>query len=148
MGFERLVRKMDEIANEIDEEVVIQIGSTNYVPKNAKYFHFLVPEDMNQKYEESTLIIAHGGAGTILDAMAYNKPLIIIPRLKKFYEAIDDSQLELAESLGNSNMASFVIDIDELPGAIKNRQSSSYSGYTRSASLINYIKKKLNEGPV
>jgi len=29
-GFERLVKKMDEIAGQIDEEVVIQVGYTDY----------------------------------------------------------------------------------------------------------------------
>ena len=40
IGFERLVVKMDEIAGRIDEEVVIQIGSTRYTPKHAGYFDF------------------------------------------------------------------------------------------------------------
>ena len=31
-GFKRLVKKMDEIAGQIDEEVVMQIGSTDYKP--------------------------------------------------------------------------------------------------------------------
>jgi len=39
-GFERLVEKMDEIAGKICEKVLMQIGNTQYKPKNAKYFRF------------------------------------------------------------------------------------------------------------
>ena len=40
MGFERLIRKMDELAGEIDEEVIIQTGHTKYQPRNAAFFAF------------------------------------------------------------------------------------------------------------
>jgi UDP-N-acetylglucosamine transferase subunit ALG13 len=36
-GFDRLIRKMDEIAGKIEEDVIMQIGSTQYKPINAKY---------------------------------------------------------------------------------------------------------------
>lgn len=31
--FDRLIKKIDEIAPQIDEEIIIQTGFTNYVPK-------------------------------------------------------------------------------------------------------------------
>ena len=40
-GFDRLITKMDEVAGKIDDEVAIQIGSSKYHPKNAKWFTFL-----------------------------------------------------------------------------------------------------------
>ena len=40
-GFDRLIQKMDEIAGKINEEVIMQIGSAKYKPKNAKFFNFI-----------------------------------------------------------------------------------------------------------
>ena len=37
-GFERLLKKVDEIAHRIPHEIVIQRGYSKYVPQNAKYF--------------------------------------------------------------------------------------------------------------
>jgi UDP-N-acetylglucosamine transferase subunit ALG13 len=38
--FTRLIKKMDDIAGKIDEEVVMQIGTVPYEPQNAKYFRY------------------------------------------------------------------------------------------------------------
>ena len=38
LGFDRLVKKMDEIASKIDEEVIIQIGNTVIHTKTYKIF--------------------------------------------------------------------------------------------------------------
>jgi len=37
--FTRLIKKMDEVAGRLDEEVVMQIGSVPYEPQHAKHFN-------------------------------------------------------------------------------------------------------------
>jgi UDP-N-acetylglucosamine transferase subunit ALG13 len=49
--FERLLRKVDEIAPRIPHEIVIQKGYSKYVPRNTKYFDF-VPMNGAMKYIE------------------------------------------------------------------------------------------------
>ena len=65
-GFERLIKKMDEIAGRIDEEIIMQIGYTNYKPKNTKFFEFLGFHDLIEMYQKADIIITHGGAGSLL----------------------------------------------------------------------------------
>lgn len=113
-GFERLVKKMDEIAGKIDEEVVMQIGFTDYEPKNAKWFKFVDIDEIMDFYKNADVIISHAGAGTLLDALSFEKPVIAVPRLKKFGEHIDDQQLELAEALENKGQIMAVYQIDDL----------------------------------
>ena len=58
---------MDEISADLKEEVIAQIGSTKYIPKNMKYFKFLEDESKILKlYKEARLVISHAGAGTII----------------------------------------------------------------------------------
>ena len=38
--FDRLIKRVDEIAPHIKEEIIIQRGFTRYAPKNTKYFDF------------------------------------------------------------------------------------------------------------
>ena len=46
-GFERLVRKIDELveSKKIKERVVIQTGYTEYKPRKCKWFKFVSPEE-------------------------------------------------------------------------------------------------------
>jgi UDP-N-acetylglucosamine transferase subunit ALG13 len=121
LGFERLIKKMDEISAEIDEEVIAQIGSTNYQPKNMTYFSFIQDEKkLLELYKDARMIVTHAGAGTLLTISNYEKPVVIVPRLKKFNEHIDDHQLELTEVFNKKEKAEVVYDINNLKIALKN----------------------------
>jgi len=121
LGFERLIKKMDEISAEIDEEVIAQIGSTNYQPKNMTYFTFIQDEKkLLELYRDARVIVTHAGAGTLLTISNYEKPVVIVPRLKKFNEHIDDHQLELTEVFIKKEEAEVVYDIKNLKIALKN----------------------------
>lgn len=114
-GFERLVRKMDEIAGRIDEKVIMQIGTTEYKPVNAEYFDSIESfEEIERLNREARVVVSHAGVGSILTALEQGTPVIIIPRLKKFDEHMDDHQLEIAEAMSESHRIVAVYDIDEL----------------------------------
>ena len=143
-GFERLIRKMDEIASKIDDEVVMQIGFTQYEPKNAKWFRFLEnEEDILELYKKADIIVAHAGAGTLLTALSFGKPLVVVPRLKKFGEHVDDQQIELAEALKSMGLAIPVYDVEELENAIKKAISMKAKSVKRNKKLVNFLKEYL-----
>lgn len=142
-GFERLIKKMDEIAGRIDEEVIMQIGHTKYEPKNARWFRFLEYREMLELIQQSNVVICHGGAGTLLDSLWFNKPIIIVPRLKRFNEVYDDHELELAEALESAGKAIAVYDIETLEEAIKRANSMKSKPIARSKRLTNFLKERL-----
>jgi len=143
-GFERLVRKMDEIASRIDEEVIMQIGYTKYEPKNAKWFRFLEKEeDILRLYKTADVIVAHAGAGTLLTALAYGKPLVVVPRLKRFGEHIDDQQLELAEALEQAGKAIAVYDVNHLEEAIRRARLVRVQSLRRASRLVRFLEEYL-----
>lgn len=114
-GFERLVRKMDEIAGKMDEEVVMQIGHTEYKPVNTRYFEFLESfEEIERLNREARVVVSHAGAGSILTALEQRAPVIVVPRHKKFNEHMDDHQLEIAEAMSENQRVKAVYDVDEL----------------------------------
>jgi beta-1,4-N-acetylglucosaminyltransferase len=98
-GFPRLIQEMDRIAALIDEEVVMQIGATAYHPTTARWFPFTTEAEMKMLCEQARVIVSHAGSGSILTALQYGKPLIVMPRLQKYAEHVDDHQLELAGAL-------------------------------------------------
>lgn len=118
LGFDRLVKKMDEIAATTREKVIVQNGSTRYEPVHCEYFDFVEYRKMQQLNREARMIVSHSGVGSILTALELNKPMILVPRLKRFNEVYDDHQLEIAEALAGYRSIRVVYDVDRLPEAV------------------------------
>ncbi len=98
-GFDRLLKKVDEIAPKLPHEMVIQRGYSKYVPKHVPYFDF-VPMDESVEYlKKARLVISHAGIGTIILCKEYGIPLIIFPRRKKYGEHGTDHQVEIARAI-------------------------------------------------
>jgi len=119
--FDRLLKKVDELIteNKIKENVIMQTGSSNYKPKNAKWFKFSDFKSIEKLNKKASLIISHGGAGCIITALSYNKPIIAVPRLKKFGEHVNDHQLELVSELEKQKYVTAVYDVKNLEEAIE-----------------------------
>lgn len=144
LGFDRLIKKMDEIASQLNEDVIAQIGSTKYIPKDMTYFTFLEEENkIIELYKKARIIVSHAGAGSILTIFKYLKPIIIVPRLKKFNEHIDDHQLELAEVLKNNGKSIVIYDIKNLETALNEARKTDVSKYKKDKILINFLKKTI-----
>jgi beta-1,4-N-acetylglucosaminyltransferase len=110
-GFDRLVQAADQMAALVREKVVIQCGGTHYRPRFSQYFDFADEPVMQQWLSKARVVVTHGGAGSILNALQAGKPLVVVPRLKRSGEAIDDHQLELAEALSQKGRALALIDL-------------------------------------
>lgn len=140
--FDRLLKYIDEqIENgEIKEKVFAQIGNSTYVPKNYKYKDFIDKVEFEKKINESSLVITHSGVGTIITALNKDKPVIVVPRLAKFKEHVDDHQLQIAESFSKKN---FVIsngeNIDDLLENIKKSKKFKFEKYKSSNKKIQRI---------
>ena len=118
-AFKRLIEEMDRIAGELDEPVVMQIGSTDYQPRNCDYFRFMSREDIEKLYRDARTVVCHAGTGSILSALAHNKPLVLVPRLTGHGEVLDDHQLEIARQMEAQGVA-VVYDVADLASAIAN----------------------------
>ncbi len=143
-GLDRLIKKMDEIACKIDEEVVMQIGSTKYRPKNARYFDFIEDfERIKELNRKARVVVCHGGAGTIITALDEGKPVIAVPRLKEHGEHINDHQLELVDALSNNGKILAVYDIDLLEEALSspfvNSHKKSHGDNRLARAIRNYL---------
>jgi len=117
--FTRLIKKMDEVAGRLDEEVVMQIGSVPYEPQHAKYFSHTSYQESLSYFEQASLVVGHGGAGTILNALKFRVPIVVVPRSQRFGEHFDDHQVELAQQLVENELIKIVYDIENLEPAVK-----------------------------
>ena len=97
--FDRLLRKMDEIAPSLPEPVLMQRGYSAYCPRNTEYFDFVPMHSATEYLLKSRLVVSHAGIGTIILCKRYGVPLLILPRRMKFGEHMNDHQLEIVQAL-------------------------------------------------
>ncbi len=111
-GFERLIRRIDEIAPQIKEKIIIQRGFTKYVPKHCESFDFA--DSLEPYFKKARLVISHS-ATSLLEFVLFNKkPLITVPRQKKYHEHLNDHQVEFAVFLEEKTGIKAILDINEL----------------------------------
>lgn len=147
--FDRLVKKMDELALEIEEEIVIQKGYSLYKCKNIfQEYEMLTFQEMNSFVDSSEVIVTHGGPGSIFLPLSLGKKPIVVPRLKEFGEHVDNHQKDFAIRLKKEDKIDIVLeDIDVISELIKARLISKEMNYgsKKDNNNSNEIIKFLNE---
>lgn len=141
--FTRLIKEMDRIAGMIDEGVVMQISDTQYLPQNAKYFRFTSDEEYKRLFESARVIVSHAGVGTIITALHYNKPIIVVPRRKVYGEHVDDHQIEITRELEQEGKIIALYDINGLESALREIDRTPAST-SRDKEMVNRLKEYLN----
>jgi UDP-N-acetylglucosamine transferase subunit ALG13 len=105
-GFDRLVKAVDEAIERgiVQDEVFAQIGPGNYTPKRMQYAVSLPKEEFDKVLNSCNAMISHAGMGNIALALKIQKPLLVLPRLKKYGEVVNNHQVDTArkfEQLGH-----------------------------------------------
>jgi beta-1,4-N-acetylglucosaminyltransferase len=141
--FSRLARAADAYAQESGEEILIQIGHTDFRPVKAKYCRFLSREEILAEISAAEVVVCQGGCGSIADGLLAGKPIVAVPRKPELNEA-PDQQEELVRELEKLGRVTAVYDIEDLPGAIQKarKMGTAPSSPSRIPALINdFIRK-------
>jgi UDP-N-acetylglucosamine transferase subunit ALG13 len=133
--FNRLLKKVDELleAGIIQEEVIAQIGYSNYLPINYAFHNFLNQDEFEDAVQRSDIVIAHGGTGVIISAVKEGKKVIAVPRLKEYGEHVDDHQLQVIKQFDEMGLIEACYDVDYIGkqyGEINNREFRMYNSST------------------
>jgi UDP-N-acetylglucosamine transferase subunit ALG13 len=104
MPFTRPLIEIERAAKQglITEPIVVQCGKTTYASPLLKLVPFFSQQELDQMYEQATVIICQAGVGSIMLGLKKHKKVIAIARLSKFDEHIDDHQLEILDVFSKS----------------------------------------------
>ena len=129
--FNRLLKELDLISKEgkIKDRIVAQTGYSTYIPKMFKSTKFLNVDEYNKNIKKCDLLITHAGVGTILEGKKLDKPIIVVPRLSKYGEHVDDHQLEIAEDFAKKKLVFACQDIKKLASLIEETKKSKLMKY-------------------
>ncbi|WP_296708800.1 glycosyltransferase [Rhodoblastus sp.] len=99
LPFDRLIKLVDDLVPELDEEVVGQIGFGKYQPKNMHWTSSLTAVEFDKRAAEASVIVSHAGIGSVLTAKRFRKPIVVFPRAATLGEHRNDHQLATASLL-------------------------------------------------
>ena len=109
--FPRLLEAVEkQIKNgTIKEKVMVQAGQTKYTSDCMEIFDLLPAPEFNKLMDKASLIITHGGAGSILNALKKNKKVIAAARLAEYREHHNDHQKQI---IGEFVKQGYILELD------------------------------------
>jgi UDP-N-acetylglucosamine transferase subunit ALG13 len=135
--FNRLLTEIDNlIVDNMITDVFAQIGHSSYTPTYFEFCRFLDKADFNKKMDECEFVITHAGTGAITTALKKGKKVIVVPRLSKFGEHVDDHQLEIANEFEASRFVEAVYDVKEIREAVLKLKTSDYNRFKSNTANI------------
>jgi len=147
--FGRLVAAIDRLIGEslLTEEVFAQIGYGGFQPQHMQWVATMPRSTFNRYIQESTAVISHAGMGTIIECLRMDKPLLVMPRLKRHKEHVNDHQVGTAKKFEERGSILVAYDTGDLPPKINQLKSfhpSPASLISRKA-MVDYINRFLED---
>lgn len=148
--FERMVRTVDEWADSVGEtDVVAQVGNSSFRPKALKAFPFLEPNAFRALQEKALIHVAHAGMGSILTALEFGKPIIIMPRDHLLGEHRNGHQLATAKRFAHTVGVHVAMDEGELTRLLNVRKTiaaASPVSASSPAQLVDRLDEFIRDG--
>jgi UDP-N-acetylglucosamine transferase subunit ALG13 len=115
LPFNRLVQTVDQWAlAQGRTDVFAQIGETDWQPLHIAWTHFLQPPEFARRFAEAEVVVSHAGMGTILSALQWEKPILVMPRRASLGEQRNEHQLATARHLSELGKINVAMDENEL----------------------------------
>lgn len=108
-GFLRCLKEVEELIDKygITEEVVAQIGNTDFETNKYKTVRFTGENEFKEYIKNASVVITHAGSGAIFNSIKAGKKVIAMARLHDFNEMADNHQTELVKKLSEGG---YIID--------------------------------------
>lgn len=112
-------RLIDALSALPSGELVVQHGHSPG-PRSARVaIPFLPFSEVLEHIDAAETVITHAGVGSILCATRAGHTPIVVPRLKRHGEHVDDHQLELTAALAERDMVIAAQDLGELAETVR-----------------------------
>ena len=113
-------------------DVFAQVGPTDLRPRHIEWAPFIEPAEFRERVRACSAMVAHAGMGSILTAMEFGKPILVMPRRGALMETRNDHQVATARrflALGRIASRWMV----RLPGLLEDLVAGSGVGVARAA---------------
>jgi len=121
--FDRLLRAVADLDGE--EPIVVQYGVSTIRPERATCVSFMPFDELVALIRDARVVVTAAGVGTVMTVLAGGKRPIVVPRLKRHGEAVDDHQLAFARRVAEAGLVTIVEDESRLGAAVSDTATAS-----------------------
>ena len=118
LPFDRLVGAVDSLAAG-GETVVAQYGAARARPQRAVCFDYLPFVELQQWVSKARVVVCHAGIGSVAMCLSTGMHPVVVPRLERLGECVDEHQLTFGRRLGELGLATVIEDLSELAQAVR-----------------------------
>lgn len=111
---------------------VVQEGSTP-APRGAEPIGLVDHADLLSLMERCTVLVCHGGPGTITDARRRGLVPVVVPRLSRYGEAVDDHQVSFVRHASRLGWVTAVESEEALHAELDRRLAAPESAHRSEA---------------
>jgi UDP-N-acetylglucosamine transferase subunit ALG13 len=137
--FDRLLRALEAV----DGDLVVQFGPGQPPARAREAVAWMTFEEIVERMDQASQVISHAGVGTILCAIQAGHVPVVLPRLQKFGETVDDHQLAFARAIGRTGRVIVVEDADQLSSALRSAPPKGAAGPPGGSELIEAVRTEL-----
>ncbi len=154
--FDRLVRAVDDwcesrgTGSEVYGQITARAG---YEPQHFDWVTNLDPQTYKERCQAARFIISHAGMGSIITAMTFAKPILLMPRRGHLGETRNDHQYTTAKMFSSRPGIFVAEDETELPSALDRVSAGNETAPKHKLtpwaddSLIDSLRRFIHETP-
>jgi UDP-N-acetylglucosamine transferase subunit ALG13 len=146
--FDRLLEALAGL--DLGDELVLQHGPSRLRPPGARCVEFAPFEALCDYARAARAVVTHAGVGSIMLALSSDKTPIVVPRLRRFGETVDDHQLVTARRLEEAKLVVLVEDTADLGAALADAGAEargSLSSGSLGEELRDYLADLFEDSP-
>jgi UDP-N-acetylglucosamine transferase subunit ALG13 len=137
--FDRLLEAVDGLGG--GEEMVVQHGPSPVRPAGARCVDYLSFEEMTEHLAKARVAVLHAGVGSVLAALAAGARPVVVPRLQRYGEAVDDHQVGFGRRLHEEGLVVFVED----PAGLREVVAAHDGGFAGAVGVEGRLVEELRE---
>jgi UDP-N-acetylglucosamine transferase subunit ALG13 len=148
-GFRRLIEAVDEQVGRGcygDAEVVIQTGHAGgETPRHCRSQAFFDRAEYQRLLAHATVVVCHGGFGTLAEAIRLGKRPVAIPRRQALGEHVNDHQRETVAQLAEYGLVVPCDSEADLPAAVDRARGNPVPHALDLPSLVPLVRAAIVE---
>ncbi len=146
--FDRLIQSVDEMVgnDQLPDDVFAQIGEGRFEPRHMKFCRFLDNIEFEEKVGSAKYLLGHAGVGTITLALSRQIPALVVPRLSRFGEHVNDHQFATARKFEELGHVLVAYDVHDIPSKLNElRDFTARKREVRTQDLVTRIDRFLRD---
>lgn len=148
LPFDRLVNAVAQLNAEgaIPERIIVQTGTGGARPPGLDVRESLPFDEVQSLLREASIVICHGGTGSLITAVRQGCHVIAMPRLHALGEHYDDHQSEITAAFEKRGLIQVARSLDDLRTTLAAARSRErVMATTDPKQLLDYLDQRLGD---